>query len=375
MSVVSSTRLEQIRRDIVGIDQTFQWPVRRHSASSMRTGPPAAACTRRSSTACSSSFGPFVGNTHSEASVTGSAMTLAYHEAHRIIKDEVNAGPDDVLLSCGSGMTGAVNKFQRILGLKAPQGLRRYIDMPGARAPGGVRHPHGAPQQPDQLVRDHRRRGGHPAGRTRHAGPGRLCRAARAAPRAQLQDRLVLGLLQRHRRAAAVPRAGAHDPRAPAASPSSISPPRRRTWPSTCTRPTTSTLDAVFFSPHKYLGGPGASGVLVFNRKLYRNSVPDDAGGGTVAWTNPWGQYAFIDDIEAREDGGTPPFLQTIRAALAMRLKAQMDVDAMAAREREHRAARAGRPARGARRAPAGQRAWKSAWRSCPSTSRTCTTT
>jgi selenocysteine lyase/cysteine desulfurase len=94
-------------------------------------------------------------------------------------------------------------------------------------------------------------------------------------------------------------------------------------------------LDAVFFSPHKYLGGPGASGVLVFNRKLYRNSVPDDAGGGTVAWTNPWGQYAFIDDIEAREDGGTPPFLQTIRAALAMRLKAQMDVGTMAARERQ----------------------------------------
>ncbi len=80
-------------------------------------------------------FGPYVGNTHSESSVTGSAMTLAYHEAHARLKRHVNAGADDLVLTSGSGMTGAVNKLQRILGLKAPEGLRHFIDMPAAQRP------------------------------------------------------------------------------------------------------------------------------------------------------------------------------------------------------------------------------------------------
>ena len=62
-------------------------------------------------------------------------MTIAYHEAHALLKRHVNAGPDDLVLTCGSGMTGAVNKLQRILGLKAPEGLRRYIDIPARERP------------------------------------------------------------------------------------------------------------------------------------------------------------------------------------------------------------------------------------------------
>src|SRR5690606_27176833 len=65
-------------------------------------------------------FGPMVGNTHSESSVTGTTVTQAYHEAREIIKRHVNAGPGDVLLACGSGMTGAVCKLQRLLGLTVP---------------------------------------------------------------------------------------------------------------------------------------------------------------------------------------------------------------------------------------------------------------
>jgi len=53
-------------------------------------------------------FGPLVGNTHSESSVTGTSMTLAYHEAHEIIKKHCNAGKDDVIITAGSGMTGTV---------------------------------------------------------------------------------------------------------------------------------------------------------------------------------------------------------------------------------------------------------------------------
>jgi selenocysteine lyase/cysteine desulfurase len=67
-------------------------------------------------------------------------------------------------------------------------------------------------------------------------------------------------------------------------------------------------LDAVFFSPHKFLGGPGSAGVLVFTRQLYRNETPDTPGGGTVKWTNRWGGYSYITDIEVKEDGGTPGF-------------------------------------------------------------------
>ena len=94
-------------------------------------------------------------------------------------------------------------------------------------------------------------------------------------------------------------------------------------------------LDAVFFSPHKFLGGPGTSGVLVFNKQLYQNYSPDQPGGGTVEWTNPWGEYMYINDIETREDGGTPGFLQAIRTALCIELKNEMGVDNILKREEQ----------------------------------------
>ena len=83
-------------------------------------------------------------------------------------------------------------------------------------------------------------------------------------------------------------------------------------------------LDAIFFSPHKFLGGPGSAGVLIFSKELYKNDIPDSPGGGTVKWTNRWGGYSYISDIEVKEDGGTPGFLQGIKAALAVKLKEKM---------------------------------------------------
>jgi selenocysteine lyase/cysteine desulfurase len=94
-------------------------------------------------------------------------------------------------------------------------------------------------------------------------------------------------------------------------------------------------LDAIFFSPHKFLGGPGSAGVMVLSKELYNNRVPDHPGGGTVLWTNPWGEQRYYDDIEIREDGGTPGFLQAIRAALAIQLKDDMGSAAILAREEE----------------------------------------
>ena len=93
-------------------------------------------------------------------------------------------------------------------------------------------------------------------------------------------------------------------------------------------------LDAIFFSPHKFLGGPGSSGVIIFDKKLYHNKIPDHPGGGTVLWTNPWGGHHFFDEIEIREDGGTPGILQGIKASLAILLKDEMGIDNI--RKREH---------------------------------------
>jgi selenocysteine lyase/cysteine desulfurase len=94
-------------------------------------------------------------------------------------------------------------------------------------------------------------------------------------------------------------------------------------------------LDAIYFSPHKFLGGPGSSGVLIFCKSLYHSATPDHPGGGTVEWTDPWGGHKYFEDIELREDGGTPGFLQAIRAALAVQLKEQMNTKYMRLREKE----------------------------------------
>jgi selenocysteine lyase/cysteine desulfurase len=94
-------------------------------------------------------------------------------------------------------------------------------------------------------------------------------------------------------------------------------------------------FDAVFFSPHKFLGGPGSSGVLLIHERIYHKNLPPSmAGGGTVEFVNAYMQE-YNPDIEVRERAGTPAILQTLRAALAMELKERLGVQAIAARERE----------------------------------------
>ncbi|MCB0288575.1 MAG: selenocysteine lyase, partial [Calditrichaeota bacterium] len=76
-------------------------------------------------------LGPFVANTHTEATLTGTVMTHAYHQAGDIIKRHVNAGPDDVLLCAGFGMTAVINKFKHIIDLKTPEKLlKKKKNMP-----------------------------------------------------------------------------------------------------------------------------------------------------------------------------------------------------------------------------------------------------
>ena len=321
------------RANTIGDDLTFRTPYGEQklvyadwTASGRLYAPIEAALLTR--------FGPYIGNTHSESSVTGSAMTIAYHEAHARLKRHVNASPDDLVLTSGSGMTGVVNKLQRILGLKAPEGLRHFIDLPEAK-------------RPVVFVTHLEHHSNHTSWYESIADvvvvppdeDGVVNLDALAARLHEYRDRPVkIGAFSAcsnvtgiftpyHEMARLMRRAGGISLIDFAASAPYVAIDMHPAGDPEAA------LDAVLFSPHKFLGGPGSSGVLIFNRSLYHNSVPDEAGGGTVAWTNPWGQYAFHEDIEAREDAGTPGFLQTIKAALAVDLKVAMGVDPMRRRE------------------------------------------
>ena len=91
-------------------------------------------------------------------------------------------------------------------------------------------------------------------------------------------------------------------------------------------------LDAIFLSPHKLVGGPGTPGVLVARRELFANRVPSVPGGGTVAYVNP-SEHVYVDDVEQREEGGTPAIVESIRAGLVFQLKQAVGVERI--RERE----------------------------------------
>ncbi len=122
------------RNNIVGIRQTFQSPYGRRKilyadwTASGRLYKPIEQKLLKE-------FGPFVGNTHTETNITGTRMTHAYRYAHEVIKRHVNAGLKDALLYVGFGMTAAMVKFQRMLGLKYPDQLEQFISLPPERRP------------------------------------------------------------------------------------------------------------------------------------------------------------------------------------------------------------------------------------------------
>lgn len=279
---------------------------------------------------------PLVANTHTDTNHTGMTMTFAYHKAQKIIKEHVGASADDVLISCGSGMTGAVNKFQRILGLRLHESFKEKIDIPKKDRPVIlVTHMEHHSNQtswletiadvvvvpPDETglvdplafeIHIHKY-----ADRKTIIAAITSCSNVTGIMTPYME---IAKIMHRHGGLCFVDFA--------------------------CSAPYIDInmhendeegafLDAIYFSPHKFLGGPGTSGILIFNKKLYNNKIPDHPGGGTVDWTNPWGEHKFVNDIEAREDGGTPPFLQTIRTAMCCRLKDKMGTDRIRIREEE----------------------------------------
>lgn len=325
---------DRFRRNIIGIDQTFESPYGTQrivyadwTASGRLYGP--------IENLLLNEIYPFVGNTHTETTITGSTMTEAYHKAREIIKKHVGASHQDVLISSNSGMTGVINKFQRILGLKLHERFRDKISIPESERPivfcTHMEH-HSNQTTWLETIADVE---------VIHATDEGLVdleyfkqllvkyanRPVKIAAITSCSN--VTGIFTPyHEIARIIHEAGGLCFVDFACAAPYIDINMRPADP-------LEHLDAIYFSPHKFLGGPGTSGILIFDPKLYKNKVPDHPGGGTVDWTNPWGEHKYTDEIEAREDGGTPAFLQTIKVALCVRLKEEMGVRNMLKREHE----------------------------------------
>lgn len=323
---------DQFRRQTIGHQQTYFTPFGRQTmvyadwiASGRLYGPIENILTEK--------IGPFVGNTHTETSETGKLMTLAYRQAQQKIKQHVNAGPKDVILTTGYGMTGAIVKFQRILGFKSCTLLSDGKCQKEKEKPvvfiTHMEHHSNQTSWYETIAE------------VVVIKPGKDLlfdlNHLEDALKQYSRERMLIGSFTAcsnvtgvrnpiHEMAALMHKYGGKVFVDYAASAPYDEINMHPGEPGL-------DLDAIYFSPHKFLGGPGSSGVLIFNSELYNNLVPDQPGGGTVDWTNPWGGYKFIDDIEIREDGGTPGFMQAIKASLSMDLKNIMGV--VNIRERE----------------------------------------
>ncbi|MDA3780672.1 MAG: aminotransferase class V-fold PLP-dependent enzyme [Bacteroidales bacterium] len=325
---------EKFRKNIVGVDSTYISPFGEMKISyadwiaSGRLYKPIEEKILKE-------FGPFVANTHTETSETGTRMTHSYHHAQEIIKNHVNAGPNDVLIQAGFGMTSVINKMQRILGFKYCGLVNNKICLKEVERPVVfITHmEHHSNQtswyetiaevvvlEPDKDMR---------------VNPKELRKQLEKYKNRKIKigsftaASNVTGIITPYHELAKI----MHEHGGLcfidfAASAPYVDMDMHPDDPK-------EKLDAILFSPHKFLGGPGTAGIMIFDSNLYDNDVPDNPGGGTVDWTNRWGEHKYIDDIEVREDGGTPGFLQAIRSALTIKLKEQMGTKQIAEREKE----------------------------------------
>ena len=281
---------------------------------------------------------PRYANTHTESSGTGLATSRLREDARRMIHDAVGGTGDDLVIFCGSGATAAVSKLIGILELRIPAGLDERYDL-RARIPESARpvvfvgpYEHHSNELPwresiADVVVIAEDPGGHIdvadlerqlirfAGRALRIGSfsaasnvtgiltdtDAVSRLLHAHGALSFWDYAAAGPYVPIRVAPSAPGAGDHK-------------------------------DAVFLSPHKFPGGPQTPGVLVVRRELVRNTVPTVPGGGTVAFVDPVG-HRYLDDPVAREEGGTPAIVESIRAGLVFGLKQAIGTDLIAARE------------------------------------------
>jgi selenocysteine lyase/cysteine desulfurase len=272
---------------------------------------------------------PRYANTHTESSGTGLQTTRLREDARAIIRDAVGGDGQTVVIFCGSGSTGAINKLVGILGLRAPD--ERY--WPGGGIPAAERpvvfigpYEHHSNELPwRECVADvvviPEDADGHidldrlDAELAAHSDrPLRIGSFSAASNVTGIVSNtaVISALLHRHGAlsfwdfAAAAP----------------------------YVRIDMAGKDAVFLSPHKFIGGPSTPGVLVVRRDLLANRVPDTPGGGTVSYVNPT-EHRYLTDPVMREEGGTPAIIDSIRAGLVFQLKQAVGQDVIRAHE-EH---------------------------------------
>ncbi len=285
---------------------------------------------------------PLYANTHTESSGTGLQTTRFREDARRIIRESVGGTvADHVVLFAGSGSTGAIDRLIDCLEIRLPADLADRYDLTAQVPP--IERPvvfigpyeHHSNELPwreslaDVVVipEDHDGRidlAALEADLVAHADRPLKIGSFSAASNVTgvISDvRAISILLHRHGAlsfwdfAAAAPYVAiemgpfAHGETDPLAY-----------------------KDAIFISPHKFIGGPGTPGVLVARRELFRNRVPSVPGGGTVVYVNPT-EHRYLADIEHREEGGTPAIVESIRAGLVFGLKEAVGTDVI--RERE----------------------------------------
>lgn len=295
-------------------------------------------------------------NTHTEDDITGRSMTFLLHEAEQVIKQAVNAGPQGRLIAAGAGSTAAIDKFQQLVGVMIPPATRDLLTQVlqglfGRQGDARVEEEL-ARRQPVVLVGPYEHHSNEVSWRQGLAtvlevgldgqGDIDLAQLESLLTKPEHRGRLLIGsfsaasnvtgrisrvpeiaaLLHRHGALACFDYAAS----APYVS-IDMNPPARADGGD-------ASLDAIYLSPHKFLGGPGSCGLLVFNERLYRRDLaPSVAGGGTVSYVGPR-SHDFVTDIEERERAGTPGVLQLFKAALAFQVKEAVGLQQIEERER-----------------------------------------
>jgi selenocysteine lyase/cysteine desulfurase len=282
---------------------------------------------------------PGYANTHTESSGTGLQTTRLREDARRIIRDAVHGDDETVVVFAGSGCTGAIDKMIGVLGLRIPSALedRWHLSqhIPRDQRPvvfiGPYEH-HSNEIPWRESVAD--------VVTIREDGDGEICQDTLREALVEYADRpLKIGsfsaasnvtgivsdthgisrLLHEHGALAFWDFAAA----APYVEIDMTAPPGEHPL---------AYKDAIFLSPHKFIGGPSTPGVLVARRELFTNRVPVVPGGGTVAYVNPE-DHAYLTDPAHREEGGTPAIIEAVRAGLVFQLKEAVGAATIRARE------------------------------------------
>jgi selenocysteine lyase/cysteine desulfurase len=284
---------------------------------------------------------PLYANTHTETSTTGLQTTRFREDSRRTILEAMHGTDDDVVIFCGSGATGAVNKLIDILNLRLPAdlddryGLSSLIpehERPVVFIGPYEHHSNELPwretiadvvvidEDPDGRIDEAHLERELIAFSERSLKIGSFSAASNVTGIVSSTESLT-ALLHRHDALAFWDFAAA----APYV--------RIEMNPSGEDADPLLAKDAVFISPHKFVGGPGTPGVLMVKRRLVTNRVPTVPGGGTVSYVSA-DDHSYLTDPVIREEGGTPAIIESIRAGLVFKLKTAVGEDTIEELER-----------------------------------------